>query len=340
MRLTPVLLLGAIGASAHPSLHGAHQHRALHEHRAEAKRDTIVVATIYGKVVSWTQGDSPFVAAQKPTSAAPTSTTSTVVPVVPTSSTSSTPVVAVAAAGTTTSSSSTATATASSAAAAVPSSGGSSGSSGASSYEGFACSKKSRKNKRATNAQIAYAGNTGCAGYGSNVKLIQDSIASKYTYVVKAVNSASSTVQCKVWNKIGPDGGINGFFSGNEALSFTIGGGGSQYVAFDSNTQGGMCCSVGSVPLTSVGEFSCPWLEFDFGDSANGGWSGFDASALVAGATGGSFKALKACTADGSVCSTLYEGGGGSNAYLPGDEALDGIGGNLAPGSVSLVGTW
>ncbi|CAK7267421.1 hypothetical protein SEPCBS57363_002583 [Sporothrix epigloea] len=339
MRFTNALVLAAVGVAAHPSGH-AHLHRAVHEHNQEKRDAVYITATIDGKVVSWTQGGSPFKAAHKPTIAA--------APVVETTpTTSSTVAAATSTVAVPSSSSSPAAAASPSPAASTPAApatptGSSSGASGSglSVYEAFACSAAKKGKKRATNAEIAYKGNTGCAGYGSNMKLVQSTIADQYTYGVKAVNSASEAMQCQVWNKIGASGGINGFFSGNQALTFTIPAGGAQHVVFDSNTQGGMCCQAGSVSLTSFGEFLCPWLEFDFGDSANGGWSGFDASALVSGAAGGPFGALEACTADGSVCSTLNAGGGGTNAYLPGDEAADGIGGNLPAGTVSLVATW
>ncbi|CAK7213820.1 hypothetical protein SBRCBS47491_001935 [Sporothrix bragantina] len=336
MRFTNALVLAAVGVAAHPSGH-AHLHRAVHEHNQAKRDDVIVTATIDGKVVSWTQGGSPFKAAHKPTFAA-----AAVVDTTPTTSTTVAAATSTVAKAATSSSSAAAAASpaASTAASSTDSSSSASGS-GISVYEAFAsCSSSKKGKKRATAAQIAYTGNTGCSGYGSNMKLVQSNIADQYTYGVKAVNSASETMQCVAWNKIGSDGGINGFFSGNQALTFTIPAGSSQHIVFDTNTQGGMCCQTGSVSLTSVGEFLCPWLEFDFGDSANSGWSGFDASALVAGSVGGPYGALKACTADGSVCSTLNAGGGGTNAYLPGDEAADGIGGNLPAGTVSLVATW
>ncbi|CAK7237267.1 hypothetical protein SCUCBS95973_009903 [Sporothrix curviconia] len=336
MRFTNALVLAAIGVAAHPSGH-AHLHRAVHEHNQDKRDDVIVTATIDGKVVSWTQGGSPFKAAHKPTIAAAavvdTTTSATSTSVAAATST-------VAKAASTSSAAAASSAAASTAASSTESSSGATGS-GISTYEAFAsCSSSKKGKKRATAAEIAYTGNTGCSGYGSNMKLVQSNIADQYTYGVKAVNSASDTMQCVAWNKIGSDGGINGFFSGNQVLTFNIAAGSSQHIVFDTNTQGGMCCQSGSVSLTSVGEFLCPWLEFDFGDAANSGWSGFDASALVAGSVGGPYGALKACTADGATCSTLYAGGGGSNAYLPGDEAADGIGGNLPAGTVSLIATW
>lgn len=302
MRFTNTLVLAALGVAAHPSGHGHH-----HQHRevdaAVDKRNTWVVATINGDVVSWTANYGDVA-------------TSTPTPSSSASSASATPT--------------------------GDSTYDSDGTgSGISTYEAFpSCSLTSAKIKRATESEISYSGNTGCDGYGSNMKLIKSNLKSDYSYVVKAVNNGSETMQCYAWNKIGPDGGINGFFLGNQALEFDVDADSYQYIAFDTNTQGGMCCAQGSVSTTTYGEFLCPWLEFDFGDAANSYWSGFDASALVAGSVGGPYDYLKACTEDNSVCSTLYEGGGGSNAYLPGDESADGIGGNLSPGDVSLVAEW
>lgn len=329
------MILAAVGVSALPSGH-AHNHAHLHRQAAKRDDEVLVTATIDGKVVSWTQGGSPFKAAHKPTAAVVQAAVATSSSVAAATTTSSSSVAAV----TTTSSSSTAAAatTTSSSAAATSTSSSSSGSgSGISTYEAFtSCSSNT---KRATTADIAYVGNTGCDGYGSNIKLIQSNLASDYTYVVKAANGGSSSMECKIWNKIGADGGINGFFSGNEADTFTLAAGSSQYIAFDKNSQGGMCCAEGSIALTSYGEFNCPWLEFDFGSTKNSDYSGFDASALVEGSSG-PWAPLKVCTEDNSVCSTLDGNGSGTNAYLPGDEALDGIGGNLSPGNVSLISTW
>lgn len=337
MRVSTALLLTAVGVSALPS--GHHQHHA-HVHRAADKRDesVLVTATIDGKVVSWTQGGSPFKLAHRPTvaaialsspkpsssSAAPTTSSSSIV--VPTTTSLSSSY---------SSSSSTVVATSTSSSATASSSSSSDSSSGFT-----ACSANSASSKkRATSADIAYVGNTGCDGYGSNIKLIEKSSTSAYDYVVQAVNDASKAMECAVWNKIGSDGGINGFFKGNEASSFTLAAGSSQYIAFDKNSQGGMCCATGSIATTSYGEFNCPWLEFDFGSSKNSDYSGFDASALVEGASGPWAK-LNVCTEDESTCSTLNGDGTGTNAYLPGDEALDGIGGNLSPGAVTLISTW
>lgn len=305
MHFAPLLLLTALGVAAHPSGH-AHMHRDFHEKRApNPAAGDLVTATINGKVVSWTQGPdggSPFKKAGKPI----VPTTSTTPAAQPTKASSS---------------------PASSASSAAGSTG-----TGASTYEPFCGGAKA---KRVTAAQVAYKGNVGIAGsYGCNIKLIEASVADKYKYTAR-LKGGDSKYTCAVWLKIGPDGLINGFFSGKEVHTFTIPAGGEQWLAFDEDTQGGFGCSKGdAVETTSFGEFVCPWTEYDFGNTSNKGWSGFDASQLVAGSAGATMHGLKVCGK--GTCSTLYQGGGGDNAYLPGMEAADGIGGNIPAGPLSL----
>lgn len=218
-----------------------------------------------------------------------------------------------------------------------PSSGSSSGS-GASGYVPF-CGNS----KRATAAEIAYKGNVGANGkYGCNQMLIQASIASQYDYTITFTNKASTPQSCVCWNKIGPDGGINGFFKGNEVLDFTLAVGGSQVVAVDTNTQGGCTCTGGdTVSTTPIGAFAGTWVEYDMGNLSNLGWSGADASCLVAAAAGMPIPALSVCDADNSntPCSIVNNGGTGTNAFLGGMEALDGLGLNLVAGKVRLAVT-
>ncbi|KAL6910294.1 hypothetical protein GGI43DRAFT_389827 [Trichoderma evansii] len=220
---------------------------------------------------------------------------------------------------------------------AAPAKDATSGGSGSSTAQGF-CGKP--LSKRATAAEIAYKGNVGGTGAlaGCNIMAVQSKFASQYQYTA-AFNNAGGDSQCKCWNKIGPDGGINGFFNGNEALTFSLPAGGSQTIAFDGNSQGACACGEGSLPLTSIGEFAATWFEFDFGNLSNGGWSGYDASCLVSAAANLPIPGLKVCLASGSTCSTIYPGGKGDNAFVAGTAAMDGIGGNLTPGDQSLVVT-
>ncbi|KAJ9134276.1 hypothetical protein NKR23_g10196 [Pleurostoma richardsiae] len=322
MHIKSFLLLTALGVSAHPSGHAhLHRHRNVHANPNRAVGD-IVTATINGKVVTWTNSydGSPFVKAGKPessSSAVPTSSTTSSV-VVPETSTSSTP------AATTTSS-------AAVAASSTASSSSSSSSSSASSAEGVTeyttfdsyCSSLAKK--RATAAQIAYTGNTGTV-YGCNIMLVADSdVAAKYDNTAKFYGS-SSDKNCIVWNKIGSNGGIDGFW-GADATTFTLKAGGEQYVALDTNTQGGAACFDGEVEKTSYGEIAGSWVEWDFENTSNDNWSGYDASVIVAQDAGLSFSGIKVCGA--GTCSSITSSGVADNAYLAKDADADGIGGKV-----------
>lgn len=197
--------------------------------------------------------------------------------------------------------------------------------------------------KRATLAQIAYAGNTGSGGvYGCNMMTIPASSASLYEYTIEFVNQGNSQQKCFCWNKIGPDGGINGFFkSNNKALTFELAAHGQQTVAFDKNSQIGCSCHADPFPYTLVGAFASTWVEADFCNESNQQYSGFDASSIVAAAAGLDIPGLQVCGKGtcGNICSTIFAGGDGKNAFLGGMEALDGIGGNCGPGPLALTVT-
>ncbi len=188
MHLTSLVLLAAVGASAHPSGH-AQFHRALRQKR------TTITATIDGKQVQWDDGSSPFVQAVHPAPAP-----STPAPPPPPA-----PSAAALNAGPGLSSSN-----------AVAGSAGQ----GVSSYTPFdtSCGTSS---KRATEADIMYKGNTGCPSYGDNLKLVQSSAADGYDYNVKIISGPCET-NCVVWNKFGADNKLDGFFQGHEALNFKM----------------------------------------------------------------------------------------------------------------------
>ncbi|OAA70389.1 allergen Asp F4-like protein [Cordyceps fumosorosea ARSEF 2679] len=190
--------------------------------------------------------------------------------------------------------------------------------------------------KRATEAQIFYAGNTGTgATPGCNIMEIPASAVSLYDYTVTFNNAGGNDQDCVCWNKIGPDGGVNGFFKGNQAMEFKLPKGGSAYVAVDKNSQIGCSCGHGGVPTTSFGQFAGTWLEADFENESNQGWSGFDASCLVPARFNMDIPPLQVCGA--GTCSTINQGGSGTNAYLAGMEAEDGIGGNVKKGPLALT---
>ncbi|KAM3426667.1 hypothetical protein NHJ13734_009327 [Beauveria thailandica] len=173
--------------------------------------------------------------------------------------------------------------------------------------------------KRATPAQVAYARNTGTEErYGCNMMLIPADIASLYKYTID------------------PDGGINGFFAGNEAITFGLAASGPQFVAFNENSQIGCACHAGSVPLTPFSEFASTWVEADFGNESNQKRSGFDASCLVAAQYGLHIPGLSVCGGAPNTCSTIYPGGAGDNAYVKGMEDMD-IVAPIVPGPVALT---
>ena len=306
-----LLLSAAIGASAHPS---GHAHR--HAHRSLEARDFFMAkkpAPVLPPASELAPPPAAAAAAAEPTSEPPApkpaAPTPEPAPPAPEETTKEDPP--------------------------APASTSSS-SSGVGEFVPFCSGGNS---KRATAAQIAYQGNIGTSGnYGCNIMTVKSDVADQYDYTIKFVNGGSSQQQCSCWNKIGEDLGINGFFSGNEATTFSLPGNGEQYVAFDQNSQGGCACGEGSVPLTSFGQFASTWAEFDFGNDSNNEWSGFDASCLVSAKYGLDIPGLKLCDSHGT-CSTINAGGTGTNAYLGGMEDLDGIGGNLPPGEVRLTAT-
>ncbi|KAG9251873.1 uncharacterized protein F5Z01DRAFT_254266 [Emericellopsis atlantica] len=206
------------------------------------------------------------------------------------------------------------------------------GDSGVDTYTEF-CGGKS---KRATAAEIAYTGNIGTAGdYGCNMMLVKSNVAKKYNYVAAIKNASGKDQDCVAYNKIGPvNNEINGFFKGNEAKSFTIPAGVTQHLAVDENTQGGVICQAGGIETTTWGEYASTWAEFDMANTSNGGWSGADASCLVASRAGLDIPGLQICSQ--GTCSTINPGGSGTNAFLEGMEAEDGLGLNLPAGDVWL----
>lgn len=192
--------------------------------------------------------------------------------------------------------------------------------------------------ERVAGGDVGYVGNTGRPGmYGCNLMLIDASIADLYDYITTIQNTRDVAQECVCWNKIGPDGGINGFFNGNQALKFTVNAGARIVFAAEADTRGGCACGAPYVPLSPWGQFASTWLEFDFGSYPNSGWSGADASALVPAAYNMNINPLNVC--DRGICSTIYQDGSGSNAYIPGTDGVDGLGLNLSPGKVRLVVT-
>ena len=215
----------------------------------------------------------------------------------------------------------TATATASSGSTAETAS--SSGSSSSSSSAGFG----------GVTAPIAsgnvdtYIGNIG-APCGSNMITIAEEEAASYQWVNKITNKGSGSCTWIQWNKAGCDGQANSGQFSAPILTTTIEVGETAYVAHDTNTQGAGCCWDGTT--TAYGAKNCLYLEFDFDNQSNGGWSGGDWSAIQ----GGAASTGNTVTADGQES----QAGNSANSYQS-DSQAGGLGLNLPPGPVTMITT-
>lgn len=181
-----------------------------------------------------------------------------------------------------------------------------------------------------------YCGNVGIP-YGSNIIQISEGDVNNYQYVIKINACPTEAYTVGFWNKIGPQGGVNGFF-GHAVLNFQVQPGDVNYVAIDEDSQGAFGSAPGnSLPTTAYGSYSCTWGEWDFGSSINDGYSGFDVSAIPPQDANQFIQGLKMYHAASNTCSSITEGGADvNNAYTTAQRNAGGIGGNLAPGSVFL----
>lgn len=187
---------------------------------------------------------------------------------------------------------------------------------------------------------VSYTGNVG-SPYGSNIISVEASEASNYKYVVEFSGSNSEDWYVVIWNKIGTDGKMDGWY-GNACHEFSIGAGETKYYAFDVDSQGGWAAAKGSsIPTDSYGGYAATWGEFDFGSTTNSGWSGFDVSAIQAQNAGLTVQGMKICSVhEDNTCSSITSGlGTVSNAYTSALATEDGIGGNLVAGAVRLAVT-
>lgn len=185
-----------------------------------------------------------------------------------------------------------------------------------------------------------YAGNVGNP-YGSNIIEVSSSDASQYKYVAQFQGSSTDDWTVAIWNKIGPDGKMDGWY-GNACKTFTLPAGSTKYIAFDEDSQGGWAAAQGStIPTNSLGSYAATWGEFDFGSSANNGWSGFDVSAIQAQNAGLPVQGMQICSVyNSNTCSSITANAGSvNNAYTSAQASAGGIGGNLASGPVRLAVT-
>ncbi|GFG08359.1 allergen Asp f 4 [Aspergillus lentulus] len=184
---------------------------------------------------------------------------------------------------------------------------------------------------------IEYIGNVG-SPWGSNIIEVTASTASQYKYVVKFTGSNTNNWFVSIWNKIGPDGKLDGWY-GHSALNFTLAAGQTRYVAFDENSQGGWGAAAGnSLPTDEYGGYACTWGEFDFGNTGNAKWSGWDVSAIQAQNAGLTVQGMRICDHKGGDCSYITTNAAKVvNAYTAAEASVDGIGGSVSAGAVRLV---
>ena len=187
---------------------------------------------------------------------------------------------------------------------------------------------------------ISYAGNLGTP-WGSNIIEISENDAKNYQNVMQFKGDNTDPWTVVFWNKMGPDGQMDGWY-GHSALSFELAPGETKYVAVDEDSRGGFGAAKGNkLPTDGNGGYACTWGEFDFGSSANGGWSGFDVSMIQAQNAGEAVQGMQMCEArGGQTCSAISQGGAKmNNAYSNGEAALGGVGGNIPGGPVRLAVT-
>ncbi|PKX98304.1 allergen Asp F4 [Aspergillus novofumigatus IBT 16806] len=184
---------------------------------------------------------------------------------------------------------------------------------------------------------IFYKGNVG-KPWGSNIIEVSPENAKKYKHVAQFTGSDTDPMTVVFWNKIGPKGGLNGWY-GNSALTLHLKAGETKYVAFDENSQGGWGAAKGDeLPMDQYGGYSCTWGEFDFDSQPNQGWSGWDVSAIQAENAGHEVQGMKICNHAGELCSVITHGlSKVIDAYTAALAAVDGIGGKVVPGPTRLV---
>lgn len=276
------------------------------------KRGEEVSAVIDGKLVSWINnwfGDSGSSSSEvaESSTAIPTST--------------ATPT-----AEATTSAEAISSVSATPVASSTPSSSSSSGSSNWADYPsngeytttGFGSSTAS---KRVGALDWDYIGNVG-SPWGSNMIRVEEDAASGYKHVIRFENDNSKAWTVVMWNSYGPSGGLNGFWSPNQALSFTVEPGHSIFVAIDDDSQGGWGASEGEgLPTNFVGEYASTWGEFDMSNSQNDGFSGWDVSCIIAQLADMHIAGMQICNHEGEKCSSISQGAASVvSAYTSADQ--------------------
>ncbi|KAJ5523189.1 hypothetical protein N7513_012733 [Penicillium frequentans] len=183
---------------------------------------------------------------------------------------------------------------------------------------------------------IEWSGNTGIP-WGSNIQRVSESDASQYRNVLRFEGSNTDDWTVIFWNKMGPTNEMTGFFSPNEALSFTLTPNEIAYVAIDDESTGGWAAYKGDeCPLSEYGSYAATWGEFTMRKAPN--FSSWDVSCIQAQNAGKTIQGMQICTHDKSQCSAITNGMGSvSNAYTSAETDINGIGGNIQAEAVRLI---
>ena len=184
-----------------------------------------------------------------------------------------------------------------------------------------------------------YCGNHGIP-YGSNIIEISEGDLSKYDYTITLDGSQiDEDYDVIFWNKCDEKGLLTGFFGTSFPLTVTVSPNSKSYVALDTDTQGGFIGfpTSSSLPRAVDGIVLGFWGEFDFADAANGGWSGFDVSAIEADIAGISDYPGLHISGDNQSSFIATGLSAVSNAYRKAETDIGGIGGNVAPGPLALT---
>jgi hypothetical protein len=312
-----VLFTALTAGSAVARLHGherRHVHHARHEDVDKRGVGDMVYATINGVLVSWVQQWSPHEATATPASPASTPASTPAEAEVSVASVDATPTPSPSI----------------DSPSSAPSDWASFPANGEFTREGFG-----KQSGGASGKGIFYTGNVGDP-WGSNIIQVPGTKASQYKYVIKFDAHTSEPWTVVFWNKIGPDGQLTGWY-GNSALTFTVAPGESKFVALDDNSQGGWGAAAGELPTDKFGGYASTWGEFDFGSDINGGFSGWDVSAIKAQAAGMEVQGMKICHHTGDKCSTITPSASMvDNAYTLDLAGIGGIGGKTSKGPVRL----
>lgn len=192
-----------------------------------------------------------------------------------------------------------------------------------------------------TGSGDTYCGNVG-SPYGSNMIEITEAELADYEYTITLDGSfILQEYTVYFWNNCNQAGQLAGFFDTTFPLTVTVSKGGKAYVAMDVDSQGafvGSPTSVGVPRDASDGIITGFWGEWDFDNTANSGWSGFDVSALAALNSGKTDYPGLALVGNGVTSYITNSLGSASNAYSEKSQAgTGGIGGNLVPGPVAIT---